>query len=135
MNESEFRLLKQVDGDTPLRLDFAAKIAFPDGSMTENGLKREITRGRLAFEHIAGKRYTTLNDIRRMRERCRENPWEFENTSGSARGDRPFGLYSTEEQKSAQDAARTTAQALIASSKTTSRKNTDRTGEVVTRMK
>ena len=61
----------EVDDDTPLRLAVAAAIAFPDGSMTASGLRRECARGRLIIERIAGKDYTTLRNIGRMRELCR----------------------------------------------------------------
>ena len=50
--------------DTPLRLKVAAKIAFPDGSMTDSGLRSEIAKGRLAVERIAGRQYVTLNAIK-----------------------------------------------------------------------
>jgi hypothetical protein len=40
--------------------------------MSAAGLRREISRGRLASERIAGRQYTTLGDVARMRERCRE---------------------------------------------------------------
>jgi hypothetical protein len=60
--------------DTPLRLDDAAKIAFPDGGMTAGGLRREAKRGRLVIERVAGKDYTTLNHIKRMRELCHAQP-------------------------------------------------------------
>ncbi len=63
-----------IDTDTPLRLDVAAKIAFPDGTITGNGLRREAQRGRLVIERIAGKDYTTLAHIKRMRELCRLAP-------------------------------------------------------------
>jgi hypothetical protein len=63
--------LGQVAPDAPLRLSTAAKLAFPDGSMTASGLRREANRGRLRIECIAGKHYTTLNEIERMRELCR----------------------------------------------------------------
>jgi len=62
-----------LGNDTPLRLDAAAKIAFPDGSMKESGLRREAKRGRLVIERVAGKDYTTLGHIARMRELCRVN--------------------------------------------------------------
>src|ERR1700675_1009998 len=43
-----------VNGDvgdtTPLRLAVAAATAFPDGSMTASGLRRECARGRLVIE-------------------------------------------------------------------------------------
>src|SRR5262249_16168938 len=62
---------EHVTRDTPLRLGVAASIAFPDGSMTAAGLRREAARGRLIIERIAGKDYTTLAEIGRMRELCR----------------------------------------------------------------
>ena len=52
--------LEWVTLDTPLRLGVAALLAFPDGSMTAPGLRREAARGRLVIERIAGKDYTTL---------------------------------------------------------------------------
>src|SRR5260370_20101051 len=60
-----------ISPDAPLRLSVAAPIAFPDGSMTASGLSREGARGRLIIERIAGKDYTTLANIERMRESCR----------------------------------------------------------------
>src|SRR3984957_14753589 len=62
---------QEINPDTPLRLSVAAALAFPDGSMTAFGLRRESARGRLVIERIAGKDYTTLANIERMRERCR----------------------------------------------------------------
>ncbi len=59
-----------VTPDTPLRLSDAARIAFPRGGMTASGLRREAKRGRLVIERVAGKDYTTLNHIKRMRELC-----------------------------------------------------------------
>src|ERR1700691_4031515 len=61
----------RVDPETPLRLSVAAALVFPDGSMTASGLRREAARGRLVIERIAGKFYTTLGNIQRMRELCR----------------------------------------------------------------
>src|SRR6188472_4548880 len=63
--------LGNVAPDAPLRLSLAAKLAFPDGSMTVSGLRREAARGRLWIERIAGKDFTTLDEIKRMRELCR----------------------------------------------------------------
>src|ERR1700738_902778 len=62
---------EQVTPDTPLRLGIAARIAFPDGSMTVAGLRREAARGLLVIERVAGKDYTTLRNIEEMRELCR----------------------------------------------------------------
>src|SRR5258708_20899881 len=61
----------QVGTDAWVRLGVAAAIAFPDGSMTAAGLRREAARGRLIIERIAGKDFTTLANIEQMRELCR----------------------------------------------------------------
>jgi hypothetical protein len=61
----------EISSGTPLRLDVAAALAYPDGPMTASGLRREAARGRLAIERTAGKDYTTLAAIERMRELCR----------------------------------------------------------------
>src|SRR5271169_4623472 len=63
--------LDAISPETPLRLAVAAALAYPDGSMTDSGLRREASRGRLVIERTAGKDYTTLADIQRMRELCR----------------------------------------------------------------
>lgn len=63
--------LTNITPNTPLRLEVAARLAFPDGSMKLAGLRREVARGRLAYEVIAGKHYTTLADIEAMRQLCR----------------------------------------------------------------
>ena len=62
---------EDIGHDQPLRLAVAAALAFPDGSMTASELRREAARGRLVVERIAGKDYTTLANIERMRELCR----------------------------------------------------------------
>jgi hypothetical protein len=62
---------ERLDPDSPLRLAVAAAIAFPDGTMIAKGLRREAKRGRLVIERVAGKDYTTLAAIVRMREACR----------------------------------------------------------------
>src|SRR5437588_11123016 len=61
----------EISSETPIRLSVAAALAFPDGSMTVSGLRRECARGRLVIERIAGKDYTTLANIERMRQLCR----------------------------------------------------------------
>lgn len=64
----------RITPDTPLRLGVAARVAYPDGSMTAHGLRKEAEKGRLVIERTAGKFYTTLAAITRMRELCRHNP-------------------------------------------------------------
>ncbi|MCW2229340.1 hypothetical protein [Bradyrhizobium elkanii] len=48
---------ENIGPNEPLRLSVAAAVAFPDGSMTASGLRRENARGRLIIERIAGKDY------------------------------------------------------------------------------
>src|SRR5262244_554934 len=62
---------EDIGDDQPLRLAVAAALAFPDGSMTASGLRKEAARGRLAVERIAGKDFTTLEAIANMRALCR----------------------------------------------------------------
>ena len=61
----------QLGPDIPVRLEVAAAVAYPDGSMKASSLRREAARGRLVIERVAGKDYTTLANIERMRELCR----------------------------------------------------------------
>jgi hypothetical protein len=86
---------EKITPDTPLRLEIAAALAFPDGSMTASGLRREGARGRLAIERIAGKDYTTLANIERMRELCRVQAKAHVSTyagHAQASGGKPCGL-------------------------------------------
>ena len=59
-----------IDSDKPLPLDMAARVAFPDGSMTVSGLRNEIKKGNLQASKVAGRIWTTLGNIKRMMERC-----------------------------------------------------------------
>ena len=63
--------VQDIEPGTPLRLSVAAKLAFPDGSISSSGLRKEAARGRLLIERIAGKDFTTLANIEQMRELCR----------------------------------------------------------------
>src|SRR5580692_7828565 len=97
---------EKVTPDTPLRLEIAAVIAFPDGSMTAAGLRREGARGRLVVERIAGKDYTTLANIERMRELCRVEV-KVPGSGSESGGEGPLsGSSSTTAAKSAQTRAR-----------------------------
>lgn len=66
--------MASISPDTPLRLRDAIKEAFPAGGVTVAALRREIARGRLEAELIAGKHFVTLAAIGRMRELCRIAP-------------------------------------------------------------
>ena len=89
---------EKITPSTPLRLAIAVGIAFPDGSLTAAGLRKEIARGNLEIERIAGKQYTTLHALQIMRERCRVPP--SPPASGSApRGISKPGSSSTEDSR------------------------------------
>lgn len=114
MRDQKSRCLnrEQVQTDAPLRLELAASLAFPDGSMTVSGLRREAARNRLVIERIAGKDYTTLAHIERMRELCRasvraqgstsEKPKETAAVSSPTRS----GQFETENEKLPQESLR-----------------------------
>jgi hypothetical protein len=112
------KTLDEIGPDTPLRLREAAQIAFPNGGMTESGLRREAKRGNLTIERIAGKDFTTLAAIKRMRELCRAT--QRESASGSEKSAvtppdvsaRQNGLSGTETSRSAQAAVAMIAKGL-----------------------
>ena len=111
--------LHEIAEDTPLRLNVAAALAYPDGSMTASGLRREAARGRLVIERTAGKDYTTLGAIRTMRDLCRleargrgYGSGERAATEGPGRRTTPCGSSETETIKRAQAAARMIVQEL-----------------------
>ena len=117
--------------DTPLRLALAATIAFPDGSMTAAGLRREAARGRLVVERIAGKDFTTLANINRMRKLCRVESNHPVSTSARREGIRkassergPSGSSSMAESTSPQDALRAKIERRSKRSQPTSQQNT-----------
>src|SRR6266699_2842510 len=86
---------EKITPETPLRLEIAAVIAFPDGSMTASGLRREGARGRLVIERIAGKDFTTLANIERMRRLCRVDVRAPDSISDSAADEKLCGSSST----------------------------------------
>lgn len=59
--------------------------------MTSSGLRREAARGRLLIERIAGKDYTTLANIERMRQLCRIRAKVPDCGSGQKKKRRQFG--------------------------------------------
>jgi hypothetical protein len=130
MNSRE--LPKDIGLDTPLRLDVAARVAFPGGGMTASGLRREAARGRLTIERIAGKDFTTLNAIQEMRKQCRDNrrvrdcglSQNEKKMADSANGQ--GGSSATKRAKLARAALEESARTLSAPSRNTSPGNTIR---------
>lgn len=105
--------------DTPLRLDRAAALAFPQGGMSASGLRRERDRGNLVTEIVAGKEFTTLAAIRAMREKCRAQPKPHASHGAQRAAVRTAssatpasGSSATQAASSALDAALMTVQAL-----------------------
>jgi hypothetical protein len=120
-----------IGPDTPLRLETAVQLAFPDGGMTVAGLRSEAKKDHLVIETIANKQFTTLNNIREMRNKCRGNQkaqgsglnQSERKTAGSASG--RSGLSVTERARSARAALEETARALSERSENTSPQNTN----------
>jgi hypothetical protein len=118
-NHPDLPATDAIGPNTPLRLKVAAALAYPDGSMTASGLRREAGRGRLAIERVAGKDYTTLAAIENMRVLCRvpqkepdcgsslKNATATESLSGARRGSSV-----TDRAKAARVALEKTAEAL-----------------------
>jgi hypothetical protein len=120
--------------DMPLRLEAAAIAEFgADGGMGARGLRREAARGRLVIYRVAGKDYTTRQDIKDMLQQCRaadrgrdSTCANLDATAADASAMAPSGSSSTGDTSAAQAAARTIVQQLRESSRTTSRKSTSR---------
>ncbi len=117
---------EEIAEDTPLRLDMAAQLAFPDGSITVSSLRREAARGRLQVWRIAGKQMTTLAALRRMMDQCLEKRSPPASGSDQPRETAvPSGPLSIRDGATAQDAARMRAEKLKQSYGNTSPRNTN----------
>lgn len=62
----------EITDDTPLHLDTAARLAFPDGVVTGLALRNAASRGDLEYERLGGRIVTTLRFVREWRERNRQ---------------------------------------------------------------
>jgi hypothetical protein len=101
--------------------------------MTVSGLRKEAARGRLVVERIAGKDYTTLANIERMRELCRveaKAPGCGSAKVGEIKAGEPhiepYGSSSMDTIKRAQSAAETIVTELKERSRRTSTASTPR---------
>jgi hypothetical protein len=132
MSRSSAQIDRSAIGpDTPLRLNVAASIAYPDGSMTASGLRREISKGRLNCERTAGKQYTTLRYIESMRQLCRADPKVPASTSANVEAAKLSTSSSTEKTRSALAAAQVIAEELKKPSPPISPKSTNPIGKTV----
>jgi hypothetical protein len=112
--EEELETIRRnVKPDTMLRLKTAAALAFPDGSMSAAGLRREAEAGRLTIYRIANKHFTTLTDIQEMKDKCRVQAKGQGSISPRRKGtDDGSGSSGTVNKTSALDAFKATAQKL-----------------------
>src|SRR5438034_11435319 len=72
---------EEITPETPLRLEVAARLHFPDGSISGRSLEREAAKGNLIVIRIAGKAFTTLSELTKMCEKCRSQPSQRDSTS------------------------------------------------------
>jgi hypothetical protein len=112
---------------TPLRLEVAAALGFPDGSMTTGALRRLAAAQKLAHEKIAGKYFVTLRAIEEMRTACRVPAKAPElNSKKPATDDNEPMSSGTGSGPSALDAMNAIAEELKESLRLTSSKSTTR---------
>jgi hypothetical protein len=97
---------------TPLRLEVAAALAFPGGSMTAASLRRLIVAQKLAHERIAGKYFVTLAAIEEMRSSCRVPAKAPGSSSKKLEADTQPGSFETASGPSALDAMNAIAEEL-----------------------
>jgi hypothetical protein len=117
-----------VAEDTQLSLQAAARLAFPDGTVSARTLRAEAARGKLAIFRIGKKYYTTVAEIERMIERCPVQPKARISISGGDPGGPPSGQSGTE---AARAALKASMAKLKEGSRTTSRPSTGRTSATV----
>src|SRR6266403_581502 len=115
---------EMVTPTTPLRLEVAARLAFPDGSMTVSALRRLVVGGKLDHEFIAGKYYVTLAAIEEMRSKCRVQAKAQDLSCKPEKVAAQSGSSETVNETSALDAMNATARALRENLRTTSSPNT-----------
>jgi hypothetical protein len=120
------KFTSEVKPTTPLRLKVAARLAYPDGSMTATSLRRLIVDHKLAHEKIAGKYFVTLSAIEEMRASCHVPAKALDLLSKNPATDSPHGSSETDSGPSALAAMKVNAAALRESLRTISSKSTTR---------
>lgn len=115
-----------VTPTTPLRLEIAAELGFPGGSMTAASLRRLVVAQKLEHEKVAGKYFVTLSAIEEMRKACRVPAKAPASPSKERAADNPPGSLKTGSEPSALDAMNAIAEGLKQSLQPTSSKSTTR---------
>src|ERR1700681_3839411 len=101
-----------ITATTPLRLEVAARLAYPDGSMTAVALRRLVNAEKITHEFVAGKYYVTLAAIEEMRASCRVVAKAPDSNSKPGKVGLPSGSSETEQKTSALAAMNATAERL-----------------------
>jgi hypothetical protein len=129
--------VKELGPNDFVRLRVAAERFFPDGTMTESGLRGEARRGRLVTWRIAGKDYTSFSAIEEMKAQCRSVQRVQGSISEQQRAkNAAHGSSAMEADPSALDALLLNAQRLSKGLPAISRPSTNRTAaEAVVRLK
>jgi hypothetical protein len=109
---------------TPLRLDVAARLAFPDGSMSVSALRRLVVAGKVTHEFFAGKYFVTLAAIEDMRASCRVVAKAPGSNSKPEKVAPPSGSFETESGTLALAAMNATAKRLRENLRSTSSQST-----------
>lgn len=109
-----------ITDNTPLRLETAAALAFPDGSMTAVTLRRMIANGQLKAVKLAGRYYTTLAAIGEITTPCLVKP----KARASSSTQEASGISGMDNSSVALDAMNLTAKALKENLPNTSSKST-----------
>lgn len=122
---------ENVEPDTPLTLESAATIAFPDGSVSGRTLAYYGRKGELKVWKIGRRSFTTLRSIEELNERCRERNSRPASCSATVMAGNHGGSSKMEQPNAALVAAKATLQQLKKSSQPTSSKNTDLNSETV----
>jgi hypothetical protein len=121
----KFPTSESLTPSTPLRLEVAAALGFPGGSMTASSLRRLIVAQKLEHEKIAGKYFVTLAAIEEMRTLCRVRAKVPElNSKKPATGDDEPLSSETASGPSALDAMNAIAEGLKENLQPTSSKST-----------
>lgn len=113
------RRAADFDRNAPLKLATAARVAFPDGTVSADTLMRQHRRGLLVIERIGSRYFTTLADIDEMRSLCRVTPNPPASVSAAAPGGPTSTSSATADLKSARAAALIASQRLKKRSRVT----------------
>jgi hypothetical protein len=115
-----------VTPSTMLRLVAAARIAFPDGSISVGAMRRLAADGLLTIYEIRGKQFTTLDNIEEMKIKCRVQAKDRDSSFSKPKAAPECGISATGNKPTALDALKANAHKLIENLPNTSSASTIR---------